>query len=496
LAILADRAEQIRQKIGYHDPVGDRASGFSIDGDGEKVAIRTNALASIRPTPVQVWYRTSPQPLRPTGPLPYADVDDPPLLLSGMTRTIVDGMGRLVSFESVPPLFDPPSASTPTPDPDWNEMFALAVLPRDRFAPVAPHWTPPAYADTRAAWEGSLPESPDILLHLEGAAYRGRVTFFSIVPPWTAAARMASQTRNAAPPWATSIVAFILITIMCGAGFVARHNWRSGRGDRQGALRMAAVICVADVARRALLGAHFALVRIDVGFIFIQLALSLFLAAGTWVVYMALEPFVRRYWPDSLISWTRLLSGKLRDPRIGKDVLLGIVTGVAMALVTWGQVIAPTWVGRPPLAPGWPEMRYLEGLVQATAAINRYIVLGLFSAMILIFIVVVLRVAVRRMWLVMILATGLFTATNLLDYQKTQAVEIVSVIAVRTIMTFAAIRLGLLATIVAFVVVIILQGAPLTADSAKWYFATSTAIVLLIAGVAVCAYSWSQAGRR
>jgi hypothetical protein len=291
------------------------------------------------------------------------------------------------------------------------------------------------------------------------------------------------------------MVAFLLISIMCGAAIVARHNWLSGRGDRQGALRIASIVCVADLARRALLGAHVAFVRIDVGFIFIHIALSLFLAAGTWVVYMALEPFVRRYWPDSLISWTRLLSGKLRDPRVGRDLLLGCVTGVAMALVTWGQVVAPTLVGQPPLSPGWPEMRYLEGVVQATATINLYVVLGLFSAMTLIFVVVLLRVAVKRMWLVMILATVLFTATNLLDYQKTHPVEIISVIVVRTIMTFAAIRLGLLATIVAFIVVIILQGAPLTADSAKWFFTTSSAIVLLIGGVAACAYSWSRAGR-
>src|SRR5262249_40354867 len=164
---------------------------------------------------------------------------------------------------------------------------------------------------------------------------------------------------------------------------------------------------------------------------------------------MALEPFVRRYWPDSLISWTRLLAGKLRDPRIGRDVLLGSVAGVAMALVTWGQVMAPMVIGSPPLAPSWLETRYLEGLVQATATVTMFVVLGVFSAMTLLFVVVLLRVMLRRVWLAMILATLFFTATNLLDYQKTHAVEIAAVVLVRTIMTFAAIRLGLLATVVA-----------------------------------------------
>ncbi len=32
------------------------------------------------------------------------------------------------------------------------------------------------------------------------------------------------------------------------------------------------------------------------------------------MLYLALEPYVRRLWPDALISWTRLLGGRLRDP--------------------------------------------------------------------------------------------------------------------------------------------------------------------------------------
>jgi hypothetical protein len=502
VAIMADRAEQIREKLGYTEPVADRAAGLSIDGEGQRfvsertpASERANALARIRPAPLRLWYRTSPQPLMPSAPLPYADAANPPLLLSGMTRTVVDGKGRLVSFEAVPPSFEPEASSASTGEPDWNALFALAMLPRDRFAPVVPRWTPPVYADTRAAWEGSLPESPDITLHLEAAAYRGRVTFFSIIPPWTAAARMGPRAGATPQPWTTSIVAFLLLAIIGGAALVARHNWRNGRGDRQGALRMAAVLCIVDFARRALLGAHLAFVQFDLGFVLIQMALSLMLAAGTWIVYMALEPFVRRYWPDSLISWTRLLADKLRDPRIGKDLLLGSVAGVAMGLVTWGQVLAPTLIGRPPLAPSWPEMRYLEGLVQATATVNRFIVVGVFSAMTLIFVVVLLRVIVRRVWLAGILATLLFVATNLLDYQKTHAVEIAAVVVIRTIMTFAAIRLGLLATVVAFIFIIILQGAPLTADAGKWYFATSASIVLMLAAIAICAFSWARAGQ-
>ncbi len=40
----------------------------------------------------------------------------------------------------------------------------------------------------------------------------------------------------------------------------------------------------------------------------------------TWLMYVSLEPYVRRVWPRTLISWTRLLSGYVRDPLVGRDV--------------------------------------------------------------------------------------------------------------------------------------------------------------------------------
>ena len=40
---------------------------------------------------------------------------------------------------------------------------------------------------------------------------------------------------------------------------------------------------------------------------------------GKWVI--AIQPFVRRYLPEVLISWSCLLGGRYRDPRVGRDLL-------------------------------------------------------------------------------------------------------------------------------------------------------------------------------
>jgi serine/threonine-protein kinase len=49
----------------------------------------------------------------------------------------------------------------------------------------------------------------------------------------------------------------------------------------------------------------------------------LFMVGLGWMLYLALEPFVRRRWPRILISWSRLISGEWCDPLVGRDVLIG-----------------------------------------------------------------------------------------------------------------------------------------------------------------------------
>jgi len=60
---------------------------------------------------------------------------------------------------------------------------------------------------------------------------------------------------------------------------------------------------------------------------------SLFAAAVTFICYAGIDPYARRHWPASLVSWTRLVSGKARDPLVGQDVLVGVLVGLAMPAV-------------------------------------------------------------------------------------------------------------------------------------------------------------------
>lgn len=53
-----------------------------------------------------------------------------------------------------------------------------------------------------------------------------------------------------------------------------------------------------------------------------------------WVVYVAIEPFARRFWPDGLLGWSRLPSGRV--PAIGVAL---------MGVFQMGNIGTPWWLG-------------------------------------------------------------------------------------------------------------------------------------------------------
>lgn len=139
----------------------------------------------------------------------------------------------------------------------------------------------------------------------------------------------------------------------------------------------------------------------------------LFQAALFYLFYIAMEPYVRRRWPGTIISWTRLLSGRLRDPLVGRDVLFGLAAGVALALVTCLADRLPGWIGAPPSEPGGSReissflgFRWMAGSILHSFADAALLGLALLMLLLL------LTIALRRRWaavaaiLLLVLTTG------------------------------------------------------------------------------------------
>jgi hypothetical protein len=113
-----------------------------------------------------------------------------------------------------------------------------------------------------------------------------------------------------------------------------------------------------------------------------------------WLLYVALEPYVRRRWPERIIAWSRLLAGGYRDPLVGRDLLIGVVCGGGMILCGMLAFAGLGWLGRPAeltLNPGntFIGAHFAVRLVTQLTA-------GLFIALISLFLLLLFVVVLRR----------------------------------------------------------------------------------------------------
>ena len=196
-------------------------------------------------------------------------------------------------------------------------------------------------------------------MRIEAAAYRGKPVYFELIGPWTRPSRMEPYHETAGERVFLVIFIILFLAVLVGSAILARRNLRLGRGDRRGAFHVAAFVFVAWTAAW-FFGAHhvpsFAEVRLFIEFLVWGCGWSGF----TWLLYIALEPYVRRRWPATLVSWSRLLGGNVRDPLVGRDVLVGCLLCSSTTVLGSLLWFVPVWLGYPPAQPGrGPDWQFL-----------------------------------------------------------------------------------------------------------------------------------------
>jgi serine/threonine-protein kinase len=136
----------------------------------------------------------------------------------------------------------------------------------------------------------------------------------------------------------------------------------------------------------------------EVGIIFDGLGTAVWRAGFFWVLYMALEPHVRRRWPQSLIGWTRLLSHGIRDPLVGAQLLIGCAVGIVFNLLFSGWNLVFVQYGL-----FHPDPQLGEALVDTRRMAGQFLnALGvsIVQTLMMFFFFFLLRALLRRQWLV------------------------------------------------------------------------------------------------
>ena len=497
--VLEHKAREIIASLGYSERPADGASDLYFDTDLQEYVEKNdkphpdwNTVLAARPSLLGFWYRQSPDTMLAEG---FRDQlmspgiitqNDPPTTLSGMINVRLDPQGRLTFFQAIPP--EKSDEATQAAAVDWSLLFNAAGLDVTHFQKAEPLWNSLAASDARMAWTGSWPGTARPL-RVEAAAWHGKPVFFSLTGDWTKPDRM-KKTPQSTGERAQQIVEIILFaSLVFGAVHLARQNYRRGRGDREGALRLAWVMFVLQILLWLCRG-HLVLSLDTVGAFIIAVSTALFVSGMTWMLYLALEPWVRRRWPQTIISWSRVLSGQFRDPLAGRDILFGVMLGVVWILIFQFRYVLMMRMGA---APALPQAEYLAGGREALGAWLMQVPASIFGTLQFFFLLLGLKVLLRKDWLAAIAFVAIFALPRGFT-SSYLPVELPAWILIYAIAVLIVYRFGLIPLACAIFTVNMLANVPFTADFSAWYAATSVLALLSILALAAWGFYHSLGG--
>jgi hypothetical protein len=409
-----------------------------------------------------------------------------------MTRVILDPAGRLVAFQAIPPAFERDAA--PSAPPDGADLLACAGLSLDTMATAEPILPRRADVETQQAWQGFHPDDPQFALQVEAAWMHGRPVRFAVLERLS---KVDAQFRDqlafrASVARHTNML--LLFALAVTALPLARINLRGGRGDIRGALRLAALVMAIRMVIWLLRSKHAVTLDGELMFLAVACLRALGEAALVWLFYIALEPYVRRFWPQPVIAWNRLLAGRFRDPLIGRSVLLGSLLGVVWVLIGKLDRLATELLQLPLRAALYfPErLAALHGPRHAMVACIDSLRYGIYQGLFFVLLIALLRVLLRRPWLAFVVAV-LIISPMYIPRGGHPAVSWLTIglagIALSVGVTF---RYGMLALMTAFFVNAVLTRFPLTLDRSVWYADLSSFALAIAAAVGLYGYLASR----
>lgn len=514
---LADRARTALRGAGLDAPAADRAFGFQTDREAVSW-LRANgpaadpytAVTSLRVGATRFWYRQAPRPLEPRNMNGIVTRSDPnPAEISGAGGVQLDEAGRLLSLFVVPPQVPDP-APTEIPATDWKPLFDAAQLDPARFQPAEPERLPNVFADARFGWKGAWPETPEIPIQIEGASFRGKPVWFEVVRPWSRPAQMQTLDVSMSERVAMNLNIALVLSALIGAGWIAKRAVSAGRADTRGAWRVAATLFVLSLIGWGCTTHHQRGLQEEFQLFLQGVAGALLTSALCCVLYLALEPVVRKRLPHALLGWSRLTAGRIRDPLVARDVLFGFAAfgavGIAIAAVrTLIEAVNPSATTF--------ELSNFDGTLGLFAFVGQVANLALnvlLSPMLILFLITFfeliltsklaalvfrvlkltrfttdarMRTAARGICFVLL---GIVVTGARMSTMPLVAALLVALFAVSTLI-FVVTRFGLLALMAMTFPNLLLFSFPLTLDTSRWFFGYSVAAVAVVVVLALAA---------
>ena len=164
-----------------------------------------------------------------------------------------------------------------------------------------------------------------------------------------------------------------------------------------------------------------------------------------------------------------LLAGRVADPVVGRDVLLGTALGVVWALLVR---VVDSWSGESELVgyPGATEL--LMGMRSTVGVILQGVPYAMRNVLFYFFLLFILRVVLRRQWPAAAAFAGLFALLGALGNDGNPWVNAAVALLYFGSGAVVVLRWGLLSYAVGIFISELLLKLPATLDSSAWYSGT------------------------
>jgi serine/threonine-protein kinase len=394
----------------------------------------------------------------------------------------------LRQFQAVPPQT---GTSAEPRDIDPQPIARATGFDVAQWKEVTPPYAPLYAFDRIKAWQGKHPRL-DMTVTVQASAWRGRLAELTVIWPWSKPARMPEQHRPDLSGMlrdllenATSSLVFLF------SAFLAFRNLRAGRGDRRGATRLAAAYLLL-MAIQSVCMMHWVA---DMGMVTVlatKARMWVTSAALMWLLYVGLEPVVRARWPRSIVTWSRVLVGRWRDPLVGAHILYGALLG----LVIVASFIVSQYLGM--------RHRELGALAGADVGISTRVWIATVAAtargavefgLMAMFALFCFRVLLRFDWAASAAAAVLFSLEEGEVWRSGHLLDFVFFLVIFAGLTFVLVRLGLVSMMTALFFVNLLLQTPAPQTFSKPYEWTVVLYPLLALAIVAWAF-WRTSGDR
>lgn len=498
---LEVRAEDVIRRSGAFDQLPAYVAGSFATNEAwiEWRMAHPKDSARVKPT-VFFWRRWAPRLVE--SPYIHSElpgVEGPPVIGNSSALVLLTPEGRLAGFRAEPP------DSLPARNggrPEWAAWMAAFGMDSLAYRPVALARPVPALCDSAMAWIGPSPWDPADSATVQMGASRGRLTHFTVVSPWgvskTPVDFLRPITRQATDLPLSLLLGALPVVL---SAFFAVRNLQLGRGDWRGATRIAVFVFIANIGE-----AVFATRLSEVGIAGVlddlfhgrAMGHSLIHAMQMWFSYVALEPYVRRLWPRVLVSWTRLLTGRVRDPLVGRDLLVGVALGAVLSpLSTAIFALAPRFgLGQVPMLASSGQF---EALGNAGFTLVNVCYAGsvcVLEALRWLLMLLLVRLVVRRTDVALVVTALILMSSTVSGAAPVVGMRLAVLVGLLgTVGLFLLLKVGLLATVTISFTGLVLNGTASTLAFDSWYAGLALIPMGLLLGLAAYGAATALAGK-